>query len=235
MASAVQPALSSDWLTVDSQANQGSGRTPQTNTGATIPNPSVPTADHAIQPDSPDIAPVSDEFLYSPSNWSGAWPSFTQGQWVKGPAQTPCGDVHGEPDPYANNLAKKDSTVRVTSASLPGSDAHSQATDTKGWDQYTPSGRSAVRRLLGASGVGFADFWYKTASRPIPKKLAMTAVPNNSPAGTFGVLNGAQLPGYADTATGGPGDIAYATPAPPPTTQAPAGQPASDAWTWGAF
>ena len=31
-------------------------------------------------------------------------------------------------------------------ALLPGHDAHSQETDTAGWEQYTPSGRVAVRQ-----------------------------------------------------------------------------------------
>lgn len=235
MAGAVQPALSNDWLTIDSDANTGSGRTPQVNPGGDVPNPTVPTPDHAIAPDSPDFAPASDEFLYSPGHWAGAWPTFTQGEWTKGPVQTPQGNIHGEPDPYANNLAKKTGTVRVTQDSYAGSDAHSQMTDTNGWMVNTPSGRSATRKILGANGVGYEDFWFDTAERPTPKRFAQVAVPNTSPDGTFGVLNGATLPNYADVATGGPGNIAYATPAPPQTTQPQAGQSAGPDWTWGGF
>ena len=121
---------------------------------------------------------------------------------------------------------------------MPGNDAHSQMTDNAGWSQNTPSGRSATRRLVGAEGVGYADQWYTTAERPTPKRFAQGAVPNNSPNGTPNVLNGAQLPNYADTSFGGPGNIAYSTPAPPATTmpgiysQPPAGE---NNWTWGTF
>jgi len=236
---AVKPAVSSDWLNIDSTANSGSGRVPQVNTGGDIPNPAVPMADHAIAPDMPDFAPDSDAFLYQPSHWAGAWPSFTQGDWKQGPAQTPEGNIH--PQPEHAGPAGKGVAARVEQNEYAGYDAHSQATDNAGWNQNTPSGRSSTRRLIGAEGVGYADQWYQTAERPTPKRFAQGAVPNNSPNGTPGVLNGAQLPDYADTSFGGPGNIAYATPAPPAVQTATSlpsimdAQGAGPDWTWGAF
>jgi hypothetical protein len=233
MAGAVQPALSGDWLNIDSAANSGSGRVPQVNTGGDLPNPAVPTVDHAIAPDAPDIAPASDEILYANSHWADAWPTFTQGDWTKGPAQTPQGNIHGEPDPYENQLAHKTGTVRVDISEYAGYNAQAQVTDTHGWKVNAPSGRSSTRTLIGANGVGYENQWYQTAERPTPKRFAQVAVPNNSPDGTPGVLNGATLPNYADLSTGGPGNIAYSTPAPPQTADPQQGQASGSDWTWG--
>lgn len=230
---AIKPAINGDWLNIDSAANAGSGTVAQVNPGSNIPNPAVPTAGHAIAPDQPDFAPVSDSYLWENSHWSGAWPSFTQDGWKQGPVATPQGDIHGEPDPYANNLARKTGTVRVDRNTYEGYDAHSQTTDTAGWRINTPSGRTSARVLIGADGVGYEAQWFESAARPIPKRMARTAAPNTSPNGTPGVLNGAQLPAYADTSVGGPGNIAYATPAPPQTAQAPAAQAGASSWQWG--
>lgn len=236
MAGAVASALSSDWLNIDSAANAGSGTTPQTEHVSNLPNPSVPVPGHAIAPDTPDFAPASDTVLWENSHWAGAWPTFTQGDWKQGLADTPEGNIHGEPDPLKNHLAADTHGVgvRVDSNTYAGFDAHSQTTDNKGWKISTPSGRSATRRLIGADGVGYEDYWYQTAERPIPKRLARVAAPNNSPNGTPGVLNG-QLPAYADVNAGGPWNVAYGTPAPPATSNAPAAQPAGPDWTWGGF
>jgi len=234
MAGAVSSALGNGWLTIDSTANSGSGRTPQVNPGGDVPNPAVPTADRVIQPDSPDVAPASDQVLYAPSNWANAWPTFSQlPDGSQGLAQTPEANVNPQPRPAGPG--GKGVAVRVTQNQYAGYDAHSQMTDNAGWDQNTPSGRSATRRLIGADGVGFRDFWYTTAERPTPKRFALRAAPNNSPDGTPGVLNGASLPNYADTAYGGPGNIAYSTPAPPAVQQIQAVQGAGPDWTWGQF
>lgn len=238
---AVPSAVDSNWLTIDTTANVASGRLPYSNDGGNVPNPAVPVPASAIPYDMPDVAPVSDTPLYEPSNWAGAWPTFSQGEWSQGPAQTPVADVNPQPDAEVSGLASntRGGGVRVIQAELAGYDAHSQDTDNKGWNQYTPTGREATRRLVGADGDGFEYFWWDVAVRPTPKRLALGAVPNNSPDGTPGVLNGAQLPDYANTAYGGPGDIAYSTPAPPatssPTDQIQAVQGAGPDWNWGQF
>jgi hypothetical protein len=234
MASAVKPALSNDWLTIDKTANSGSGTVPQINPGSDIPAPVVPTNPPAIPADQFVAAPDSDDFVYSNDPWAfgSDYPSFTQGDGIRGPVPTPEGNVSGVPDPYANVLARPVSTVRTVLNRYAGYDRHSQDTDNAGWQQNTPSGRTSTRTFLGSSEVGYQSFWYQTAERPTPKRFARTAVPNNSPAGTPGVLNGAELPNYADTVYGGPGDIAYSTPAPPPTQQpsSSAGSGVYDGW-----
>lgn len=218
---ALKPALGNGWLAVDSAANQGSGRDPQINPGADIPAPAVPVSDPVIPVELPNAAPDATEAVYAGGTWESRW-GFTQGSWVQGPADVPDDDGG---NPYENVLARSVSSVQQTLNQYAGYDAHSQSTDDKGWDQNTPSGRSAVRRLLGAADVGFRYLWPVTQENPVQRRLAVGAVPNNSPAGTPGILNGAQLPDYASTAVGGPGNIAYGTPGPPavagPQDQAP--------------
>lgn len=227
--SALAPALGTDWLSVDSSANVNSGRTPQVNPGSDIVAPSVPVADAVIPVDRPNVAPDATEFAYQGGTWeSGAWGGFTQGGGRQGPAVVSESDGG---DAYANVLARPVGSVQQTLNSYAGYDAHSQSTDTAGWDQNTPSGRTSVRRLVGADDVGYAAQWPETRENPVRKKLANGAVANNSPDGTPGVLNGATLPDYANQAYGGPGNIAYATPGPPPTTTPQ--QP--DGLGWGNF
>lgn len=213
---ALKPALDPGWLQVDSTANSNSGRAPQVNTGADIPAPAVPTADAAVPVDVPAVAPDATEAVYSGGTWGAdAWGGFTQGAWKQGPASSPEDDGGNA---YANVLARPVSSVQQTLNEYAGYDAHSQFTDDKGWAQNTPSGRSAIRRLLWADDVGYRFHWPVTAENPVQKRLAAGAVPNNSPDGTPGVLNGAQLPDFANTAYGGPGNIAYETPGPPSVT-----------------
>ena len=213
---ALKAALDSGWLNVDSSAGVNSGRVPQVNPGADIPAPMVPTADAVIPVDVPNVAPDGTEAVYQGGTWGpGAWGGFTQGGFRQGPAVVSEGDGGNA---YANVLARPVSSVQESLNEYAGYDAHSQATDDKGWMQNTPSGRSAVRRLLWASDVGYRFHWPVTAENPVQKRLAGGAVANNSPNGTPGVLNGAQLPDWGNTAYGGPGNIAYETPGPPPVT-----------------
>jgi hypothetical protein len=226
---AVQPLLSTDWLKVDTKANSGSGTTPQVNPGATLPNPQVPLVDPVIPFDQPNVAPVSDGTLYDGQNWGDAWPTFSQGQWTQGPAQTPEADIPDQPENMALDLTGP-GTVRVTLNQYAGYNAQAQVTDNAGWKVNTPSGRSSQRKLLGANGVGYEDQWYQTASRPVPARFAKVAVPNNSPEGTPGVLNGATLSNFADINYGGSGNVAYSTPAPPATTTPQNTQTATSDW-----
>jgi len=215
---ALKPALATDWLNVDSTANSNSGRVPQVNPGADVPNPQVPTADPVVPVDVPVVATDATEAVYQGGTWGAdSWGGFTQGGWKQGPANVP-GDDGG--NAYANVLARPVSSVTQTLNEYAGYDAHSQATDDKGWMQNTPTGRTAVRRLLGADDVGYRLLWPVTRENPVAARFALSAVPNNSPDGTPGVLNGAELPDYANTAYGGPGNIAYETPGPPSTTPA---------------
>lgn len=224
---ALRPALDTGWLHVDSTANSNSGRTPQVSQGADLPAPVVPVADAVVPVDIPNVAPDATEAVYSGGTWGAdSWGGFTQGGWRQGPANVPEDDGG---DAYANVLARPASSVQQTLNEYAGYDAHSQSTDDKGWMQNTPSGRSATRRLIGADDVGYRCQWPMTAENPVQKRLAAGAVPNNSPDGTPGVLHGAQLPDWGNTALGGPGNIAYETPGPPPVT----GSQAATALGWG--
>lgn len=223
---ALQPALTSAWLTVDSAANQGTGRDPQVNPGADIPAPLVPTADPSVPVELPSVVSDATEPVYEGGTWEADRWGFTQGDWRQGPADVPEDDGG---NPYANVLARSVSSVQQSLNEYAGYDAHSQSTDDKGWDQNTPSGRSAVRRLLQASDVGYRLLWPVTRENPVRARFAAGAVPNNSPDGTPNVLNGASLPDYANLQVGGPGNISYDTPG-PPAVAGPQGQAPSLGW-----
>ena len=93
--------------------------------------------------------------------------------------------------------------LRQFKALLPGHDAHSQDTDTAGWDQYTPSGRTAVRQSWAQYYPGVDNFW------PITQpNLARTRTARGGNQNVGGVAQ------YGDLASSG-GDIAYEAPAPP--------------------
>lgn len=217
---ALKSALDKGWLNVDSTANSNSGRTPQVNQGIDLPAAVVPTADAVVPVDIPNVAPDGTEAVYQGGTWGpDAWGGFTQGGFRQGPADVSEGDGGNA---YANVLARPVSSVVETLNEYAGYDAHSQDVDSKGWMQNTPSGRSATRRLIGADDMGYRYQWPVTAENPVQARYALGAVPNNSPDGTPGILNGASLPDYANTGYGGPGNIAYETPGPPDTV--PAGQ-----------
>jgi len=227
------------WLADDSRANAGSGTTPYTREDANPAAPQVPTRDNPLPVEVPEVED-SEGLLYQPPGWTGAWPTFTQGDWRRGPVVRPVGSAHGDPDPYAqpNSLGRAaydETTNHYTNLNqYAGFDAHSQQVDSKGWRLNTPTGRTAEGLRRGDASRGFRFFWPPTAERPTPVRLARRAAPNNSPNGTPGVLNGAALPTYSSLAMGGPGNIAYEAPAPPPTVQAPPDTAAPD-WTWGSF
>lgn len=240
MASALKPALlpASAWLQDDSQANAGSGTTPYTRQDADAPARKVPARDSPLPVEVPADTAGDPGILYSPPHWTGAWPSFSQGAWKRYPLDRGQGIAHGDPDPYraANALGGYDHRTGqyTTLNEYAGHDHHSQQVDGKGWQQDAPTGRSAARLRRGDGSRGFRFFWPPTAERPTPRRLAVRAAPNNSPAGTPGVLNGAALPAYSPLSLGGPGTIAYESPAPPQTTTAQPSQAAAD-WAWGGW
>lgn len=206
------------WLNADTSAAEATGRAPQTAQNIDIPAPAVPVADPSLPVEVPGVAPDATESVPQGGGWApGKWGGFTQGGWKQGPAYVPEGDGGNA---YENVLARPVGSVQQTLNEYAGYDAHSQATDDKGWNQYTPTGRTAVRRLLWADDVGYRLLWPVTRQRPTPVRVARTAVPNNSPDGTPGILNGATLPDFASLANGGPGNIAYETPGPPETVTA---------------
>lgn len=235
---AVTPAAGpGGWLADDSQANAGSGTDPYVRHDTDAPAPRVPTRDTGLPVEVPAV-PDSDGFLYAPPGWTGAWPTFTQGDFGRQlPLDRGQGSAHGDPDPYrvGNDLGYNGRTNQYTTLNeYAGFDAHSQQVDGKGWRLNSPTGRTAARLRRGDATRGFRFFWPPTAERPTPVRLARRAVPNNSPAGTPGILDGSALPSYSSLAVGGPGNIAYETPAPPQTVSAPADTAPAD-WAWGGF
>ena len=90
---------------------------------------------------------------------------------------------------------------------LPGHDAHSQDTDTAGWDQYTPSGRTAVRQSWAQYHPGVDNFWPVTQPNH-------GAGPDGGGARTR--TSAGVVAQYGDLASSG-GDVAYEAPAPGPT------------------
>src|ERR1700733_8722373 len=57
-------------------------------------------------------------------------------------------------------------------ALLPGHDAHSQLTDNAGWDQYTPTGRTAVRQGWVQKYLGVNFFWPVTQPNLAKTRIA---------------------------------------------------------------
>lgn len=235
--SAVPKALDGSWLQLDSAANAGSGTGPYEPDDSGPPAPQVPEPDTGLPLEVPDVAPDATGWLHEPPHWRWNWPTFTQGQWTKGPVVRPVDGDPGEPDPYeARNTLGFGYDGRTNQYlnlnEYAGFDAHSQQTDTKGWRINSPTGRSAMRRRIGDASRGFAYLWNPAAERPTPRKLARRATPGNSPAGTPGVPDSSSLPDYGGITIGG--NTAYETPAPPAVTQAQPEAPAND-WTWGGF
>ena len=101
--------------------------------------------------------------------------------------------------------------------------AHSQDTDTAGWEQYTPSGRVAVRQGWKQHYPGVDNWWPVTQPNMARTRTAMGADQS-----VHGVV--AQ---YGDLANSG-GNAAYEPPAPPAvSTQQPAGAGSGTIPQWG--
>jgi hypothetical protein len=104
----------------------------------------------------------------------------------------------------------------------PGHDRHSQDVDTAGWEQYTPSGRTAVRQLWKQHHPGVDNWWPVTQPNLARTRQAMGANQR-----VHGVV--AQ---YGDLANSG-GSTVYEPPVPPatvPQPQGPAGAGSIPQW-----
>ena len=106
-------------------------------------------------------------------------------------------------------------------AYLPGHDAHSQDTDTAGWDQYTPSGRTAVRQGWVQDYPGVDNFWPVT--QPTQAHVRIARGGNQAVGGVVAQYGGLENSG---------GNTAYEPAAPPAVSvQAPAaGAPSIPQW-----
>jgi len=96
----------------------------------------------------------------------------------------------------------------VTSADLPGHDRHGrQVTDTAGWEQYTASGRVAVRQGWKQHAPGWVNFWPST--RPNQARTRNAAGANQAVHGSV-----AEYGGLANSG----GNTVYEAALPPATT-----------------
>src|ERR1700693_5174062 len=99
--SAIPDALDGAWLSIDTQANQGSGKYAHEPDTTVTPNPAVPTNTNPLPADIPNAAPVSTELYYSDNSW-GPWPTFSQTEpWKRGPIDIVEGPPSADPDGYA--------------------------------------------------------------------------------------------------------------------------------------
>lgn len=215
---ALTPAVSSAWLAIDSKANEGTGKAPYTPAEVTEAPAKVPYVAPGTHQDSPVVAQVAPGFLPAPSAWTGNWPDVncSQGEFGRQlPVQRWQGAPQGQEYPRTAQPAGYNARTNAYDNlnQYAGHDAHSQETDTLGWDQYTETGRVALRQRFGDASAGYLGVqqWIP-AERPTPARRALTA---QAPIG-------GQLPPMSYTAAAQ--NTAYTAPAPPPvTTAAPAG------------
>lgn len=230
--SAVAPSLASAytptnaWLTQDTVNPTGKG---PVSTGPVEPldNPVDGTAPVALNPSPLDWAETAelaeqapDYFYESAFPHAGPWPAVPE-QWD---GKEPFGTLPPDgitPAGYYK-VPPKIEGLAQHHAQLPGHDRHSQDVDTAGWEQYTPSGRTAVRQSWWQAYPGVENFW------PITQpNLARTKVARGANQAIGGVV--AQ---YGDLASSG-GNTAYEPPAPPAVSQQQSGSGASSIPQWG--
>lgn len=212
---ALTPAVSSDWLAIDSKANVGTGTTPYVPDNSTEAPAKVPYVQTGVPVQNPVVVGVSGEFLSQPQAWTGNWPNVNASQGEFGrqlPVQRGQGAPQGQEYPRAEqpNGYNPRTNAYDNLNQYAGHDAHSQDTDTLGWDQYTLTGRTALRQRFGDSSAGYLGVQQWTpAERPTPSRRALTA---QAPIG-------GQLPPSAYT---GPAqNLAYSAPAAPPVATVP--------------
>lgn len=159
----------------------------------------------------PELAEGAPDYFYeSAFPHAGPWPELPE----EGAGKEPFGTLPDDgitPAGYYK-VPPAIEGLTQTKAYLPGHDAHSQDTDTAGWDQYTPSGRTAIRQGWQQHHPGVDNFWPITQPTQARTRIAMGG---NQDVG--GVV--AEYGGLANSG----GNTAYEPPEPPPTsTQVPA-------------
>lgn len=230
--SAVAPSLGSayaadnSWLMQDTVNPTGKGPV-TTGPAEVIDDPVNGTAAVTLntspldwtEPELAEQAP--DWFAESSFPHAGPWPALPAEPTGKEPFGTLPDDGITAAGSY--KVPPKITGVAQHKALLPGHDAHSQDTDTAGWDQYTPSGRTAVRQSWWQDHLGVQAFWPIT--QPTQARVRIARGANQEIGGVI-----AQ---YGDLASSG-GSTAYEPPAPPATTaQQPAAAGAGTIPTWG--
>lgn len=229
--SSITPSLASAyaptnaWLTQDT--TNPTGKSPVT-TGPTEPisDPVNGTAAVDLNPGQfdwtePELAEQApDYFAESAFPHAGPWPAVPEESQGKEPLGTLPDDGITPAGFY--RVPPKIEGLAQFKALLPGHDAHSQDTDNAGWDQYTPSGRTAVRQSWNQYYPGVDNFWPLTQPNGARTRTAFGA---NQEVG--GVV--AQ---FGDLASSG-GNTAYEPPAPPATSTQAADSSAGMIPQWG--
>lgn len=222
LASAYAPA--NTWLTQDTTDPTGKGPVTTGPSGAV----SDPVSGTAPVPLNPPPAGFSEGPVQAPDYFAGsAFPHA--GPWPGLPATATGKEAFGTlaPDGItpagSYKVPPKIEGLAQHKALLPGHDAHSQDTDTAGWDQYTPSGRTAVRQSWQQNYPGVEDFWPVTQPNLARTRTARAADQNI----------GGVVAEYGGLASSG-GNMAYEPAAPPATTtQQPVPAGASTIPQWG--
>ena len=228
---ALAPSLASEyapsnaWLTQDTTNPTGKGPV-TTGPVEAIDDPANGTAPVALNSSpldwtEPELAVQAPDYFYeSAFPHAGPWPSLP----VEGDGKEAFGTLvpDGITPIGSYKVPAKAEGFAVTRADLPGHDAHSQDTDTAGWDQYTPSGRVAVRQGWKQHYPGVDNWWPVTQPNMARTRTAMGADQS-----VHGVV--AQ---YGDLANSG-GNVAYEPPAPPAVSTLPAATATGTIPQWG--
>jgi hypothetical protein len=230
--SSLPPSLASEyqpgnaWLTQDTSNPTGKGPV-TTGPSENISDPANGTAPVSLPPsqlpwqESELAEAPPDYFAESAFPHAGPWPALPDEPTGKEPFGTLPPDGITAAGSY--KVPPKITGLAQTRALLPGHDAHSQLTDTAGWDQYTPSGRTAARQGWHQDYPGVDNFWPVTQPN-----LARTRTARGADQEIHGTV--AQ---YGDLANSG-GNTAYEPPAPPAvTTQQAAAGGAGSIPQWG--
>lgn len=216
--SATSSAVPGDWLPVDTEPQIGPAEFGDPK--ASPAPPVVPTAASPLPVASPVTAPDGGAGLFD-GEGGGAWPALPQ----SGDGRTWIERGDGFPQGLYETEAPRTSGPGMWNNAQPLQtyDHLSQHVDTSGWDQTVPNDRQSARNTFGQANPGNNPTWYGYGENPALAHLAITASPltaDEPQAGTPGFANGA-LPDW--TMTGGQGNTAYDTPAPPPTSPVSAG------------
>lgn len=150
-----------------------------------------------------------DYFAESAFPHAGPWPALPLEHDGKEPFGTLPPDGSVTPGEY--KVPPKIEGLNQRRDLLPGHDRHSQDVDSAGWEQYTPSGRTAVRQNWVQNYPGVDNFWPVT--QPTRARVRIASGANQEVGGTVAT--------YGDIQNSG-GSTAYEPPQPPAVTQAPA-------------
>lgn len=215
---AVQPAVDSGWLKIDTtaaEAGYGPARLPGPDPDLT---PSVPVGQNPLDPGHPPMVRAAEGYQYDPEG-EGPWPYLPAGGLVPQPAVQR--EQGGVPQGGLESLLPPNmfpGQWNSYNGAYPGFDAMSQAVDTAGWKQNVPTGRNASWNTFGQSNPENVPTWYDFGERPVQSHFAVVSA-DFTPADGGVVAPGigyGTLPDWSQR--GGQGNTAYETPGPPATS-----------------